>query len=142
VVDMTGRYNTELSPAEEQQFRDWASRQRAQAQRNPLADMYDYDIKGWWKEHGGQDLGAAGTHLTDQYKKPNHPTFSDESIYHGVDGHEGGHWGGQEGSWTWTPGKSNRQFHTDEETQDYFNRVEPDVKLLQGQPMPMGVPDV
>lgn len=139
-VDMTDRYNTELSAGEERAFVDWAARQRSQTQRDPLNDMYDYDIKGWWKENGGKDLGAPGTHLNDTYKKPNHPTFSDESIYHGVDGHEGGHWGGNEPNWTWTPGKSNFQFHSPDEMQDYFKRIEPDSKLLIDQAPPQPGP--
>ena len=43
---------------------------------------YDYDYKGYWKQYGGFDTNAANGHLTDEFKKPNHPTFSIESNYY------------------------------------------------------------
>ena len=118
---MTGRYNTGLTAAEDLQFNDWASRQRAQTQRDPLMDMRDYDMQGWWKKNGGMnapDLKDVAN-LPDEFMKPNHLTFSDESKYHGVDGHFGGHWEGNE----FEPGAANLQFHGDAGLQQYFKEV-------------------
>jgi len=87
-------------------------------------DDPDYDYEAWQKAGSPQD--EATGHLPDTYKLPNHPTFSDESIHHGRDGNQGGHWSQQEdGSWDFAPGATNLQNHSREELQDYFNRVEP-----------------
>jgi len=122
------RYNTELNSGEQAKFNNWVMRERSMTGKDPLVDKYDYDIQGWWKENQGKDL--SGGHLTDEFKKPNHPTFSDESKYNGVDGYKGGTWGGKDGEWTFTPGPTNLQLHPPEELQDYFSKVEPDTKLL------------
>ncbi|NJN97929.1 MAG: hypothetical protein HC875_29570 [Anaerolineales bacterium] len=52
-------------------------------------DLDTYDVMGFWK--AGEDVDDRG-HGTDYYKKPNHPTFSTESQYHGSDGFYGGQW--------------------------------------------------
>ena len=85
--DFTDRYNTQLTPEEEAKFQQWAK------ENNALGDLYDYDVRGAWKEltSGTMSKDARG-HLGDTYKKPNHPTFSDQSIYHGKDGFVGGSW--------------------------------------------------
>jgi hypothetical protein len=71
---------------------------------------------------------APGKHFPDTYKKPNHPTFSDESKYHGGK-YEGGHWGFENGKDTFTPGRTNLEQHTAKEIQDYFKEYEPNVIL-------------
>lgn len=84
-LDFTNKYNTKLTPEEEIIFqREWVDK---------LGDLYDYDARGAWKAYrdGRIDFDER-CHLTDEFKKPNHPTFSDESIYHGIDGHIGGKW--------------------------------------------------
>ena len=85
--DFTDKYNTQLTPEEEIQFQKWAK------ENDALNDLYDYDARGAWKElmSGTMSKDARG-HLGDKYKKPNHPTFSDQSIYHGKDGFVGGSW--------------------------------------------------
>src|SRR5215471_15440131 len=121
-LDMTDRYNTMLSAPDQQRFDTWAAKQ---GQR---ASSYDYDMQGWWKENGSKDL--TGAHLTDKYKKPNHPTFSDQSIYHGTDGQMGGHWIQEDDkSWSFAPGSANMRNHGPDKLQDYFMRVEPGNKL-------------
>lgn len=127
--DMTGRYNTALSPDEETQYQAWGQQQAAAQGRNPAADTYDYDMRGFWKS-GGQM--AANGHAGDFYKKPNHPTFSDQSQYHGVDGHQGGAWGGgQNGQpWTYTPSATNLQYYNPSQLRQYFNQVEPSNQLI------------
>jgi hypothetical protein len=121
LADMTDSYNTPLTPEEEQQFQKWAQT------HNKLKDAYDYDIRGFWKN--GETLNERG-HGPDTYKKPNHPTFSDQSQYHGVDGHTGGSWtGSDEKGWTFEPGETNYEHRTPEELQEYFDQFEPGVNL-------------
>lgn len=114
------QFNTPLTPDEQQQFQAWG----AQQPKNPQAEMQDYDLQGWWKANPGQNLGDG--HLTDQWKKPNHPTFSDQSIYHGVDGNEGGRWTelGNE-KYSFTPGRTNFDNHPIQNMKNYFQQVEP-----------------
>jgi len=128
-LDFTDQYNTALSPAQEAEFQNWAKSQSSAVGRDVTKDTYDYDLRGWFAQNGPQPL--SGAHLTDQWKKPNHPTFSTGSIYHGADGNEGGQWDKQpDGSWTFTPGSTNQKNFSPAEMQDYFNKVEPGNKLL------------
>ena len=46
-------------------------------------ESIDYDLRGMWKGNTGFDKGTG--HGADTYKKPNHPTFSDQSKYHGAE---------------------------------------------------------
>jgi hypothetical protein len=90
----------------------------------------DYDYGSWQAANPGVEM-APGQHYPDTYKLPNHMTFSDESIYHGVNGAQGGHWGTDEnGADTFTPGVTNLQQHSMGELKDYFAKVEPNAKLL------------
>ncbi len=126
-LDFSDEYNTKLSPQEERSFQAWTGAQSDAVGRNVGNDNYDYDLRGWWKANPGVDL--SGAHLTDTYKKPNHPTFSDQSQYHGVDGYQGGSWGKTDGgSWSFTPGSTN--FFSAPELGDYFKRVEPTNQLI------------
>ena len=71
----------------------------------------DYDMLGYATHH---PLGALKHminpekfHGTDEYKRPNHMTFSDESKYSNTE-HAGGHWEQLEnGKWTFTPTEFN-----------------------------------
>ena len=121
-------YNTPLNNDEAQQFQSWASQQSGAVGRNVMDDLHDYDLQGWWKANPNTDL--SGAHLVDTYKKPNHPTFSDQSQYHGVDGNEGGQWmQNDDKTWSFTPGKTNYDNHPVNQLQDYFSRVEPGNQL-------------
>lgn len=119
MLDMTDQYNTQLSPEDEKVFQKWAQSQ------NKLQDLYDYDVRGLWKSGQANMEG----HGPDTYKKPNHPTFSDESIYHGVDNHEGGHWEGEAPFEAFTPGRSNLEHYGPSGLDEYFRSYEPDVRL-------------
>jgi hypothetical protein len=121
-LDYSGKYNTPLPPQDEATYQQWVGQQSQAAGRNVANDTYDYDMRGWWKANNGAPL--EGGHLTDQYKKPNHPTFSDQSQYNGVDGMQGGKWQqGDDKNWSFTPGATN--MYSAPELQDYFQRVEP-----------------
>jgi hypothetical protein len=120
-LDFSDRYNTQLSPQQEAQFQAWAQK------LGPRASSYDYDMRGAFAAGAGQ---AANGHFPDTYKKPNHPTFSDQSIYSGQDGFRGGQWAKQaDGSWSFTPSASSLKLHDPQELQSYFSRVEPGNKL-------------
>jgi hypothetical protein len=82
--DMTDQYNTDLSPEEEQRYHQWAE------QNNRQKDTFDYDMRGAWKQ--GERGDPSTGHFPDTYKKPNHPTFSDQRRYHGAGGRMGGRW--------------------------------------------------
>lgn len=121
---MPNSYDTQLSPKDELAFLAWGQQQS----RDVSAEMEDYDLKGWWQEN--QDKNLSDGHLTDKFKKPNHPTFSDESKYHGIDNNFGGKWAGEEGNYSFTPGPTNLKHYSEEELQNYFKEREPDVMLL------------
>lgn len=114
--DMTHEYNTKLSPDEEAAFQKWV------AANGKQHDVYDYDMRGAWKS------GAAASgngHFPDTFKKPNHPTFSNESQYAVGPALQGGRWTDS----SFTPGPTNLQHRTAQELAEYMARVEPGVKL-------------
>jgi hypothetical protein len=138
--DFTGRFNTQLSPAEEQAFQAWL------AKSGKEGDLRDYDLRGAWKADA---KAAANGHLPDTWKKPNHPTFSTESVYNGVDGKVGGEWI-EEGKdkWRFVASRTNVANMGRDGLNEYFRRTEPDAKLeipppgdlLYGKPKPRDVP--
>lgn len=119
--DFSDKYNTKLSADEEKKFEAWAK----DAGRE--GDVADYDLRGWWKKNGSKNTQG---HLTDEFKKPNHPTFSKESRYNGVDGYEGGEWSGDDKTgYKFKASKSNMKNMTKDELKAYFGKVEPGVSL-------------
>ena len=94
--DLTDKYNTPLTRGEELRYQQWAKQNKREK------DTFDYDMRGAWKE--GVQADPQSGHFPDTYKKPNHPTFSNESKYHGADGRMGGRWDADEtGSETLQP---------------------------------------
>lgn len=65
-------FDTQISPVEEVQFLKWKQKYA------PEDSGVDYDLRGAFK--AGLKPGKNG-HWPDTFKKPNHPTFSIESIY-------------------------------------------------------------
>jgi hypothetical protein len=129
LLDFTQQYNTPLPAKQQAAYEAWA-RQNGQ---DPVKGRYDYDLQGAF----AADSGKSGSgHFTDQFKKPNHPTFSDESQYHGVDGYEGGKWTDA----GYQPSVTNLTFRTPAQLQQYFQQVEPDTKLLLPPDYAMPVP--
>lgn len=125
--DMTDKYNTKLSKDKEAEFQAWLQQQKNITGRDLSRDLFDYDVRGWWKNDRSR---SANGHGTDKYKKPNHPTFSDESIYHGTDGYKGGKWGGDDNAPTFTPSATNMKNMTPDELQAYFDKVEPNATIV------------
>lgn len=79
-------YNTTLSPDEETKFTEWKQ------QNAPNDTGQDYDLRGAFR--AGLSPAANG-HWADTFKKPNHPTFSNQSQYAvGSDAARAGHWDG------------------------------------------------
>src|SRR5215471_8001297 len=75
------RFDTILNPQEERGFQDWKSHNA------PGDSGEDYDLRGAFKS--GVRPDSLSGHFPDTFKKPNHPTFSDESQYaqYGRPGH-------------------------------------------------------
>jgi hypothetical protein len=67
------QFNTVLTPPEEARFQQWKARYAPQDSGD------DYDLRGAFK--AGFTPDPATGHWLDTYKKPNHPTFSDQSRY-------------------------------------------------------------
>lgn len=119
--DLTDQYNTALSPGDEQQFQAWAR------EKGRERDVADYDLRGAWKANARQ---ADNGHLPDTFKKPNHPTFSNESRYSGKDGNTGGRWIERKGGkWAFEPSDTNLRNLTADELTAYFREAEPDAEL-------------
>lgn len=72
-IDFQPLYETALSGDEEQRFQKWKQ------QYAPADSGSDYDLRGAFKAGLAPDEKTG--HWPDTYKKPNHPTFSDQSIY-------------------------------------------------------------
>lgn len=130
--DYTDRYNTALAAAQEQQYQQWIQAQSARAGRDISRDNFDYDMRGAFASGAAQSENA---HWPDTFKKPNHPSFSDQSQYNGADGQVGGTWGqDQGGAWAFTPGETNLRLHGAEGLQRYFSEGDPGVQLNLPQP--------
>ena len=135
--DFTGRYNTPIPATQQPAFNHWAATQKQATGKDPRRDMYDYDVQGDWLACAARDQRGHGS---DQFKKPNHPTFSDQSQYHGIDGYTGGMWSDPspaQPNGSYQPSQTNLTFHPPEELQEYFNKVEPGTTLLPATPMPI-----
>ena len=126
--DYTEKYNTPIPQAKQAAFNQYVQQEIAKPNgKNPLNDRWDYDVQGDWLAGAARD--PATGHGADTWKKPNHPTFSDQSQYHGVDGYVGG-------SWTdngYVPSVTNLQMHGPAGLAQYFKNREPDVPLLPQQ---------
>ena len=67
-------YDTKLTKSEEKDFQGW------KAQHAPNDSGADYDLRGAFLR--GVTSSPENGHFPDTFKKPNHPTFSDESMYY------------------------------------------------------------
>ena len=92
----TDRFNTSLNEEESNAFNDWVAEESKRQGRDIMMDKGAYDIQGFWKS-GDYKKMDQDNHGTDTWKKPNHPTFSNQSKYHGVDGFYGGNWTNEAG---------------------------------------------
>lgn len=91
------KYDTKLTPVQEAKYR------LAAAIAGRINDTINYDLRGAWLEDPNS-ITSSG-HLTDKWKKPNHPTFSSESKYSTLS-NPGGTWiEGESGGWSFVPSK-------------------------------------
>jgi hypothetical protein len=92
------KYNTKLTEEEKTKYNAWVNSESKRQGRDITMDLGAYDIQGFWKS--GDHMNMDGdNHGSDRWKKPNHPTFSNESNYHNVDGYSGGTWA-EDGGYT------------------------------------------
>jgi hypothetical protein len=89
------QFNTQLSAENEARFNTWMQNRSNDMRRDLSKDLVDYDLRGYWL-NGGYKNGSRKI-MSEKYKKPNHRTFTKESIYHGMDSpygvpFEGGSW--------------------------------------------------
>lgn len=89
------KYNTELTDLENEKFLVWLDTwEDLNGNKVNKADFGAYDIRGYWKSGDWKDMTENG-HGTDTWKKPNHVTFSEESLYSKQKGgseYSGGTW--------------------------------------------------
>lgn len=125
--DFTSQFNTPLTPKEEVQFAAWLNTLGKKNKRDMSRDMYDYDLKGAWKAGVVQ---SGNGHFPDTFKKPNHPTFSNESKYSN-EANIGGVWAKDaSGKWTFAPSAFQMKLWKPDELKNYFSTREPDSVLL------------
>jgi hypothetical protein len=92
----------------------------------------DYDMAGYIAKYGVPDQ-TNGKHLTDEFKLPNHITFSTDSKYSTPET-PGGVWDKRGELWHYTPSDFVIKKQTPERLQEYFKKYEPDAVLhLPGQ---------
>jgi len=128
VPDFTQEYNTVLTAEENVQFQNWLEQQSQKEGRNIAADLKDYDLRGAWKAQAEQ---ASNGHLPDTYKKPNHPTFSQESIYN-TTVESGGTWQNvppYANKTVFNAAPSNVKTYGTQGLKNYFQKAEPDAQL-------------
>jgi hypothetical protein len=87
----------------------------------------DYDMPSYIAKYGQPDQ-SKGQHLTDEFKLPNHITFSTDSQYSTPE-RQGGVWSQQDGQWHYAPSAFVLQQHSPQELQEYFKRSEPNSVL-------------
>lgn len=95
--------------------------------RLPKKESNDYDYAGYRAKYGEPDQ-SGGKHLTDEFKLPNHITFSKESVYNTPE-KEGGDWKKVDGKWNFYASPFNLKQHSAEELKAYFKKYEPDSVL-------------
>lgn len=117
----TPSFDTILNSDQESAFRQWKARYA------PNDSGADYDLRGAFR--AGVTPDPKSGHWPDTFKKPNHPTFSDESIYASVAPERAGHWNGDQFV---APGQPLRLMPVDPlEDFDAYNAIE-DEKEARG----------
>ena len=120
------QFNTVLPPDIEKEYKNFVADASLDTGRDYSKNENDYDLRGFFLEQGQSGLKASNTHGPDTYKKPNHPTFSNESKYSTPE-NPGGVWLGP----NFMP--SANQISTPQKVKklkDYWSRVEQGKLLL------------
>lgn len=113
----TGGYDTPLTPAEQAGYNTWLK-----GLPKDLQSTQDYDLQGAYVDNLAADQRG---HLSDKRKKPNHTTFSDQSVYSTPQA-PGGRW--TDGAFWASP--TNLKNTPLLALADYMRRVEPGVALV------------
>lgn len=95
--DLTNQFNTPLGPPGQASYESW----RKGISKNKQ-NTWDYDVPGYFHKNGPVDFSDPTRHMTDEFKKPNHPLFSEESVY-STPQHPGGRWVGDNHDWFLSP---------------------------------------
>jgi hypothetical protein len=98
-------------------YQDWKDYQSRLQKRDVGADEQDYDLEGYYNTLKHSEEPG---HLPDTFKKPNHPTFSEQSKYNVPVIQQGGSWEGD----SFTPSELNKKNMSSAQMQGYFNEVE------------------
>lgn len=119
-----------MSPKEEAKFREWAKT----SGKNPDMESIDYDLRGFYKAGG---KFAENGHGADVFKKPNHRTFSNQSMYHGTlddqgNQYVGGEWGKDGGNDTYAPSLQmmRSSYNNPDDLVRYMKKYEPEATLI------------
>ena len=133
---MPNTYNTQLNRNEERDFNLWHDKNYP---GQKIEDsIRDYDLRGAYREiQNGTVQFDERHHLPDKYKKPNHITFSKESVYASKQ-NPGGNWYQSEGkstdedkkAWHFKPSAQTVALHGADRLQEYFKTNEPESKLI------------
>ena len=119
-ADYTNRYNTPIPPDRRNDFKQWK-----QQLPEHLQSIREYDLQGAYM--GGAEPDPNSGHLTDQWKKPNHPTFSEHSQYSTPET-PGGQWTQHPrvpDRWSFKPSEHNLKNLPVDEMRRYFQTHEP-----------------
>lgn len=87
--------------------------------------MPDYDYEGYHRKYGPAKPDG---HYPDEFKLPNHITFSTDSQHHS-EATPGGRWEKANGRWQYTPSDFVLQQHGEEKLRQYFQDNEPEAVL-------------
>ncbi len=109
------KYNTPLTKEEKIEYDAWVTSESKRQGRDITMDLGAYDIQGFWKSGDYMKMDE-DNHGSDKWKKPNHPTFSNQSNYHNIDGYTGGTWAEDGG---YTPSEYTRELYD----KNYYDRL-------------------
>ena len=128
-------FDTALSPEELKSYNTFAQQYaNVKGLRNVSDASKDYDLQGWYKANQTNlpELNS-NIHFKDTWKKPNHITFSDQSMYSTPE-HAGGKWlnenENETGAWSYLPSEHNLKTTPSDRYQEYFKNYEPNSTLL------------
>lgn len=110
-------YDTPLTAEQALKYRAWKA-----ALPHDLQNSSDYDLQGAYLDNMQK---SSNDHMGDKFKKPNHMTFSNQSIYSNPQ-QQGGEWTDN----TFWASPYNLQQHSAIDLADYFKRVEPDGSVV------------
>ena len=112
-------------------YQNWLKYRSGLQKRDISQDEHDYDLESYYNSlKYNPNEESSDMHLPDTYKKPNHPTFSSQSIYNIPGIQEGGQWiENEDKKWSFTPSDLNLRNMSAEQMVDYFSKADPNAEL-------------